>query len=107
MHTQRASSWLSVAVAVQCILLWVRLLYFSRAFRSTRFDLVESLQAVLVHVRWYLLVMLLLMWGFACGFYVLFRQVLHPPHPCPLCAAATCQPLYQTPSAVALRLSGL
>lgn len=34
---------LPIAVAVQCILLWVRLQFFSRLFRNTQFDFVDSM----------------------------------------------------------------
>ncbi|PNH09915.1 hypothetical protein TSOC_003389 [Tetrabaena socialis] len=66
--------WLTLAVAVQAVLLVVRLTYFSRVFRSTTFDFMGSLQAVSREVGWYVAVLLLLMWGFACAFYTIFRS---------------------------------
>ncbi|KAF8067423.1 hypothetical protein HT031_002471 [Scenedesmus sp. PABB004] len=70
-----ASGWLSVLVAFQCVLLWFRLNYFSRVFGgSNSFSIIESMQRVVVDIRMYLLYLLLMMWGFACAFCVLFRR---------------------------------
>ncbi|GLC47485.1 hypothetical protein PLESTB_000891500 [Pleodorina starrii] len=66
--------WLMLAVAVQAILLVVRLTFFSRVFKSTAFDFVGSLQTVVSEVGWYVAVLLLLMWGFACAFFTIFRE---------------------------------
>lgn len=78
MHLGRlylASGWLSVLVAFQCVLLWFRLNYFSRVFGgSSSFSIIESMQQVVVDIRIYLLYLLLMMWGFACAYCVLFRR---------------------------------
>eukprot|EP00878_Enallax_costatus_P003598 GHUV01003812.1.p1 GENE.GHUV01003812.1~~GHUV01003812.1.p1 ORF type:complete len:573 (+),score=199.32 GHUV01003812.1:368-2086(+) len=78
MHLGRlylASGWLSVLVAFQCVLLWFRLNYFSRVFGgSSSFSIIESMQQVVVDIRFYLLYLLLMMWGFACAYCVLFRR---------------------------------
>ncbi|KAG2492134.1 hypothetical protein HYH03_009625 [Edaphochlamys debaryana] len=66
-------TWLVLAAATQAVLLVVRLTYFSRVFRSTTFDFMSSLQVVGREVAWYVALLLLLMWGFACSFYTLFR----------------------------------
>eukprot|EP00775_Hariotina_reticulata_P013536 gene13536-13662_t len=69
------SGWLSVLVAFQCVLLWFRLNYFSRVFGgSSSFSIIESMQQVVVDIRMYLLYLLLMMWGFACAYCVLFRR---------------------------------
>eukprot|EP00198_Chlamydomonas_reinhardtii_P011202 XP_001700539.1 predicted protein [Chlamydomonas reinhardtii] len=65
---------LTLAVAVQAVLLAVRLTYFSRVFRSTTFDFMGALQAVAREVGSYLGVLLLLMCGFAAAFYTVFRD---------------------------------
>eukprot|EP00879_Flechtneria_rotunda_P016529 GHRR01017298.1.p1 GENE.GHRR01017298.1~~GHRR01017298.1.p1 ORF type:complete len:419 (+),score=119.78 GHRR01017298.1:343-1599(+) len=70
-----AAGWLSVLVAFQCVLLWFRLNYFSRLFGgSSSFSMIDSMRQVVVDVRVYLLYLLLMMWGFACAYCVLFRQ---------------------------------
>lgn len=78
MHLGRlylASGWLSALVAFQCVLLWFRLNYFSRVFGgSSSFSIIESMQQVVVDIRIYLLYLLLMMWGFACAYCVLFRR---------------------------------
>lgn len=66
--------WLSVAMALQCILLWFRLQYFSRVFKSTRFSFLDSLLIVVRESRWYFLFILMVMFGFACAFCLLFRK---------------------------------
>jgi hypothetical protein len=43
-------------------------------FTPARFSLVDSLRQVVVDIRWYLLFLLLMMWGFACAYCVLFRR---------------------------------
>jgi hypothetical protein len=37
---------------------------------------VDTLKAVIIDVRWFLVLLLITMWGFSCAFYILFRQVL-------------------------------
>ncbi|GFR52328.1 hypothetical protein Agub_g14867, partial [Astrephomene gubernaculifera] len=66
--------WLTFAVATQAILLVVRLTFFSRVFRSTTFDFMSSLETVIREVGWFLAVLLLFMWGFACAFFTIFRD---------------------------------
>lgn len=69
------SGWLSVLVAFQCVMLWFRLNYFSRVFGgSSSFSIIESMQRVVVDIRMYLLYLLMMMWGFACAYCVLFRR---------------------------------
>ncbi|KAL4430657.1 hypothetical protein ABPG75_005913 [Micractinium tetrahymenae] len=60
---------LPVACAVQCILLLLRLQFYSRVFPATRFAFVDDLKEVM---RWYLAFLVLLMAGYAAAFIVLF-----------------------------------
>jgi hypothetical protein len=41
---------------------------------SSSFSIIESMQQVVVDIRMYLLYLLLMMWGFACAYCVLFRR---------------------------------
>ena len=68
-----ASEFLPKLIGLQCILMWVRVQYFSRAFRQTRFEFMDTLMLVMKETWWYLAVMLLLMWGFAGCFFMIFR----------------------------------
>ncbi|GBF92276.1 flagellar associated protein [Raphidocelis subcapitata] len=71
--TYLSASLLPALIAVQCVLLFFRLNYFSRLF-ANRFSLVDSLKQVIQDVRFYLLFLLLMVFGFACSFHVLFRD---------------------------------
>jgi hypothetical protein len=70
------SGWLSVVVAVQAVALWLRLNYFSRLFgqSSFSFSFVDSLRDVVSDASAYMAFMMLLLWGFALSFAVLFRH---------------------------------
>ena len=52
---------------------WIRVQYFSRAFRQTRFEFMDTFATVLGETWWYITVMLLLMWGFAGCFFMIMR----------------------------------
>lgn len=41
---------------------------------SSSFSIIESMQQVVVDIRFYLMYLLLMMWGFACAYCVLFRR---------------------------------
>lgn len=41
---------------------------------SSSFSIIESMQRVVVDIRMYLLYLLMMMWGFACAYCVLFRR---------------------------------
>lgn len=41
---------------------------------SSSFSIIESMKQVVVDIRFYLLYLLLMMWGFACAYCVLFRR---------------------------------
>ena len=76
MHLTRhvASGYLSILCAVQCILLLFRLQYFSRVFTATRFAFLEAVKEAIKAISAYLAFMLLIMFGFAVAFHVLFRM---------------------------------
>ncbi|KAL4440082.1 hypothetical protein ABPG75_003083 [Micractinium tetrahymenae] len=69
-----SSDYLSILAAVQCILLLLRLQYFSRVFRATRFAFLDDVKEVLHDVKWYLAFLGLLVLGFATSFHILFRR---------------------------------
>lgn len=77
MHLGRlyvGSETLSILIAVQCLLLWLRFQFFVRVFQPTKNGFMDSLQSILDDVKWSLLFLVLTMWGFAGAFYILFRE---------------------------------
>ncbi|GAB4820880.1 hypothetical protein N2152v2_007926 [Parachlorella kessleri] len=77
MHLARwhlESSWLSILPAVQYILLVFKLQYFSQAFRPTRFAFLDTVREVTSDLKYYLLFLLLVMWGFGSAFHIVFRR---------------------------------
>lgn len=68
------AGWLSIAAAVQCILLLFRLQYFSRVFKSTRFSFVDDIKEVLHDVKFYLIFILLVCCGWGLALHILFRE---------------------------------
>ncbi|KAI8467566.1 MAG: hypothetical protein J3K34DRAFT_523650 [Monoraphidium minutum] len=67
------TNWFVDMVAVQCVLLFFRLNYFSRLF-ANKFSFLDSLQQVVMDCRFYLFFLLLMTYGFACSYCVLFRN---------------------------------
>jgi hypothetical protein len=61
-------------VAIQVLLLWVRLQYFARVLQPTKNPFMETLRAVVAEVKWFLFLLILLIWGFACSFNILMRK---------------------------------
>ncbi|KAF6258227.1 hypothetical protein COO60DRAFT_1693077 [Scenedesmus sp. NREL 46B-D3] len=57
------SGWLSVLVAFSVVL-----------GGSSSFSIIDSMKQVVVDIRMYLLYLLLMMWGFACAYCILFRR---------------------------------
>ena len=43
----------------------VQIQYFSRAFQPLKNSFVETLRAVIMSIRWFLVLLLLTLWGFA------------------------------------------
>ncbi|GAB4819760.1 hypothetical protein N2152v2_006806 [Parachlorella kessleri] len=77
MHLARINlhgCWLTVLPAAQCILLMFRLQYYSQVFRPTRFAFLDTIAEVFRDLRWYLVFLLLVMWGFGCAFHIVFRH---------------------------------
>ncbi|KAK9917231.1 hypothetical protein WJX75_002125 [Coccomyxa subellipsoidea] len=77
MHLTRRhldSDVILILMAAQCILLWLRLQYYLRPFRASKFGFVDTLRVVLSDVKWFLLFLFFTMWGFACAFHVLYRS---------------------------------
>ncbi len=68
------SSMLSVLLALQCIFLMFRLQYFSRTFKSTRFSFLDAIRDVLVEIRGFFALLLIIFFGFASAFAILFRN---------------------------------
>ncbi|PSC73225.1 transient receptor potential cation channel subfamily V member 3 isoform X1 [Micractinium conductrix] len=68
------SGYLSIACALQCILLLFRLQYFSRVFTSTRYAFLEAIKEAISAISIYLFFMVLVILGFAVAFHVLFRK---------------------------------
>ena len=67
------SSMLSIAAALQAVLLLFRLQYFSRVFKHTRFSFVEDIKEVLKDVKWYLVFLTMIILGYSTAFHILFR----------------------------------
>ncbi|CAL8463282.1 g2816 [Coccomyxa elongata] len=77
MHLTRRhlnSDIILILMAVQCILLWLRLQFYLRPFRASKFAFVDTLRVVLADVKWFLVFLVITMWGFACAFHVLYRS---------------------------------
>lgn len=68
------SGYLSIACALQCILLLFRLQYFSRVFTATRFAFLEAVKEAISAISIYLFFMVLVILGFAVAFHILFRK---------------------------------
>ncbi|KAL4438685.1 hypothetical protein ABPG77_006289 [Micractinium sp. CCAP 211/92] len=68
------SQLLTSLLAAQCILLVFRLQWFTQAFQSIRFAFLPIIQEVWESLRFFFLFMLLIMWGFACAFYIALRR---------------------------------
>ncbi|KAL4440087.1 hypothetical protein ABPG75_003088 [Micractinium tetrahymenae] len=68
------SEWLTTALAAQCILLVFRLQWFTQAFQSIRFAFLPIIKEVWDSLRFFFIFMVLIMWGFACAFYIALRR---------------------------------
>ena len=65
----------AAAAAVAAVLLAVMALYMlCRVFQPTKNAFVDTLRSVVADVKWFLLFLVLTMWGFAGAFYILFRE---------------------------------
>ncbi|CAL8463844.1 g3378 [Coccomyxa elongata] len=77
MHLGRlhlASNEVSVLMAMQVLILWVKVQYFARVLQPSKNPFIDTLRAVINDVKWFLFLLLLTMWGFCMSFYILFRR---------------------------------
>eukprot|EP00192_Tetraselmis_astigmatica_P001734 CAMPEP_0117676888 /NCGR_PEP_ID=MMETSP0804-20121206/16449_1 /TAXON_ID=1074897 /ORGANISM="Tetraselmis astigmatica, Strain CCMP880" /LENGTH=2014 /DNA_ID=CAMNT_0005486129 /DNA_START=659 /DNA_END=6704 /DNA_ORIENTATION=- len=63
--------WLNPIVAINAILMWSKLLYFALAFESTS-ALVRMVLEIFYDMRHFLLLLVTVMIGFGCAFFVMF-----------------------------------
>jgi len=68
-----ASGSLSIAAALQAILMLFRLQFFSRVMPNTHFALVDQLREVIASVQYYLIFLIIIILGYATSFHILFR----------------------------------
>jgi hypothetical protein len=60
---QKVMCWIAGRVLMTCMSAQIQ--YFSRAFQPLKNSFVETLRTVIVSVRWFLVLLLLTLWGFA------------------------------------------
>eukprot|EP00891_Asterochloris_glomerata_P008490 jgi/Astpho2/8490/Aster-x0358 len=63
-----------LAYILQVLVLWIKVLYFSRVLQPHSSPFVETVREVMQEVKWFLALLIIVGWGFACSFYILFRQ---------------------------------
>lgn len=71
---QLQSDTLSIMAAVQVLCLWWKVQYFARAFQQMRNTFLNTVVAVIRDVRWFMLLLLVTLWGFAGAYYILYRD---------------------------------
>ncbi len=65
----------ATAAAAAAVWLAATVLYMlCRVFQPTKNAFVDTLRSVVADVKWFLLFLVLTMWGFAGAFYILFRE---------------------------------
>ncbi|KAK9839401.1 hypothetical protein WJX81_000001 [Elliptochloris bilobata] len=77
MHLSRQgvnSDSIVILMAAQCILLWLRLQYYLRVFRASKFAFVDTLVAIMADVKIFLVFLFLTLLGFAASFHVLYKK---------------------------------
>lgn len=67
------SRTLASAVAITCIMLWAKTLYYAQAFKGTG-PLVIMIREIIQDIRFYIFLMFAILMGFAIAFFVLFRN---------------------------------
>ncbi|KAK9804624.1 hypothetical protein WJX73_000016 [Symbiochloris irregularis] len=67
------SNYFSVLVALQVLLLWIKVQYFARVLQPTSNPFMETLRSVIMQTKWFIFLLLLTVYGFAAAFYTLFR----------------------------------
>jgi len=63
----------SYYLALVALILWWKCLYYLKGFRATG-TLVQMVTQTVVEVRWFVLLLLIIGFGFGSGFYILFRH---------------------------------
>lgn len=63
----------SYYLALVALILWWKCLYYLKGFRATG-PLVQMVTQTVVEVRWFILLLLIIGFGFGSGFYILFRH---------------------------------
>mmetsp|Transcript_1853 Transcript_1853/g.5429 ORF Transcript_1853/g.5429 Transcript_1853/m.5429 type:complete len:488 (+) Transcript_1853:199-1662(+) len=71
---QVKSDTLSILAAIQVLSLWWKVQYFARAFQQMRNTFLNTVVAVIRDVRWFMLLLLVTLWGFAGAYYILYRD---------------------------------
>ncbi|GMH44150.1 hypothetical protein BSKO_12084 [Bryopsis sp. KO-2023] len=66
--------WFSACLAVESILIFLRIQYYARAFGSVNVSFVDTLKVVLKEVRWFFFFVFLTISSFALAFAALFRK---------------------------------
>lgn len=61
-------------MATLCVPVPFHLVSGCRVFQPTKNAFVDTLRSVVSDVKWFLLFLILTMWGFAGAFYILFRE---------------------------------
>jgi len=76
-HMLHATLACAAATAAAAAAVWLAatvLYMLCRVFQPTKNAFVDTLRSVVADVKWFLLFLVLTMWGFAGAFYILFRE---------------------------------
>mmetsp|Transcript_6515 Transcript_6515/g.18757 ORF Transcript_6515/g.18757 Transcript_6515/m.18757 type:complete len:521 (-) Transcript_6515:416-1978(-) len=68
------SETISIFTALQVLLLYWKIQYWARAFQPLKNSFVDTLRAVIRDSSWFILLLLVTLWGFSAAFYILFRS---------------------------------
>eukprot|EP00884_Botryococcus_braunii_P020993 jgi/Botrbrau1/7578/Bobra.0159s0027.1 len=60
------------ACSLQILLLWVKVQYFARVLQPNGNPFVETIRESVKYVKWFIVLLFFLLWGFASAFYILF-----------------------------------
>eukprot|EP00210_Caulerpa_lentillifera_P000770 g745.t1 len=73
LETRITTRTFNVMLATQTILLIAKIQFFARAFVAVESSMLDTLKAVVGGIRWYLLLLILTLYSFACAFLILYR----------------------------------
>eukprot|EP00210_Caulerpa_lentillifera_P002104 g2019.t1 len=73
LETRIATAHFNIMLASQTILLIAKIQFFARAFVAVESSMLDTLKAVVGGIRWYLLLLILTLYSFACAFFILYR----------------------------------